>query len=145
MAILVDLKADVNHSKVDLKDVYIRIDRTQIQPKFGIMKLTIEGYISSGVQDYIRAIEEEQIQHAIEFFKQQGSEIISGSLYSSIQEERNEFNPPPFTQDYPISVFHEVYTVNINDETGSVNVDDLYPVLYRMISTDDRFDNVRDA
>ena len=145
MAILVDLSADSNYSKIDLKDVYIRIDRVQIQPKFGIMKMTVEGYVSSDVQTYIREIEQAQTDYASDFFEEMKSDIISGSLYNSVQEERSMLEPPPFTQDYPVALFNDVFTVRITEETASTKVDELYPVLYKMLKTDERFINVRDA
>ncbi len=145
MALLVDLKADSNYSQIDLTDVYVRIDRVQIQPKFGIMKMTVEGYISPDVSSVIRGIEQAQTTFASNFFEEVGSDIISGSLYNSVQEERSMLEPPPFTQDYPVALFNDVFTVRLTEETASTSVDDLYPILYEMLKTETRFQNVRDA
>lgn len=143
MALKIDLEADANFTKAALTDVYLRIDRVQVFPKYDVIKVYVEGYVKTESREAVRAIEVQQYDYFQKMFSDTGKEILNGSLFNQLLEERNQYETPPFMRDYPVNIFNDSYTVKLTDELKNLDIDNLYTKLYKLIATDSRFSNVR--
>lgn len=61
MGLYADISGQHTSTKVDMKDVYLRINQVNIYPKYGVIKIAVSGYLNKESGQLLRNPEYESV------------------------------------------------------------------------------------
>lgn len=146
MGLFADMDGQYTATKVAMNDVYLRINQVNVYPKFGVIKISVFGYVNKESGQLLRNDEYELTKYVDSVYQTTGitlthdEQITMGFLVN-----RDAMSPPMQSPMEPVPIFRDAYTIKLTEANASaMTVDSLYPILYNALKADPRFGNVRD-
>jgi len=146
VGIYADIAGAYTSTKVDMKDVYLRINQVNVYPKYGVIKIAVSGYLNKESGQLLRNPEYEMARYVDTVYQTTGVSITNDAqITMGYMVNRDEMLAPPQAPDEPFPIFRDVYTVKMTEANASaMTVESLYPILYNALKADLRLNNVRD-